>query len=142
MERYTDLLLQSYQNLNGFLCAFIDHSLPTQNYLIRNRFFLEKLFNYEFQGQTRANFEDYIDNSFFVDNERTFTEILFYGEESSLFLWNLITFLFVDRLANNFILAACITYLLNSVRERVVYSRRKTIFFFFVRSLWFIYEIH
>jgi hypothetical protein len=50
-----------------------------------------------------------------IDNEKTFTEILFYGEESSLFIWNMVTFLFIDFLAGNYILAAIITYLLNSV---------------------------
>ncbi len=52
----------------------------------------------------------------FIDNEKTFTKLLFYGEERSLFIWNMITFLFIDFLATNYVLAAAITYLLNLVR--------------------------
>lgn len=50
-----------------------------------------------------------------LDNEKTFTRILFYGEENSLFIWNLITFLWIDSLATNFVLAAVITYIVNLV---------------------------
>jgi meckelin len=114
-ERYANILLQSYQNLNGFLCAFIDHSLPIHQYHIRNRFLLEKIFNYEFQIGIGPNLTGYLDNLFYVDNERTFTEILFYGEENTLFIWNVITFLFIDYLFSNYILAAIVTYVLNLV---------------------------
>jgi len=41
--------LASYQNLNEFLCAFIDHSLPMHNYFVRGRLLLEKIFNIEFR---------------------------------------------------------------------------------------------
>ena len=51
-----------------------------------------------------------------IDNEKIFTEILFYGEENTLFMWNLITFIFIDFLSSNYILAAVLTYLLNQVR--------------------------
>ncbi|CAF3493209.1 unnamed protein product [Adineta steineri] len=110
-EHYTDVLLESYRNLNSFLCSYIDHSLPAHEYYVRNRYLVEKLFNYEFQiGMT-----GYDDSLFFVDNEKTFTEILFYGEENSLFIWNIITFLFIDFLSSNYVLAAIVTYLLNLI---------------------------
>ncbi|CAF0727533.1 unnamed protein product [Adineta steineri] len=110
-EHYTDVLLESYRNLNSFLCSYIDHSLPAHEYYVRNRYLVEKLFNYEFQiGMTGYN-----DSLFFVDNEKTFTEILFYGEENSLFIWNIITFLFIDFLSSNYVLAAIVTYLLNLI---------------------------
>ncbi|CAF1256162.1 unnamed protein product [Adineta steineri] len=114
-ERYTDMLLQSYQNLNGFLCAFIDHSLASYKYFIRNRYFLEKIFNYEFQARASTELDGITDNILYPDNEKTFTKTLFYGEESSLFIWNIVTFLFIDALASNYILATVITYILNSI---------------------------
>ncbi|CAF3878723.1 unnamed protein product [Rotaria sp. Silwood1] len=114
-ERYTNMLLQSYQNLNRFLCAFIDHSLPSHEYIIRNRYLIEKLLNYEFRVRTRSNFQGQSDNFLFIDNEKTFTEILFYGEESTLFIWNVTTFLFIDFLSGNYVLAAIITYIINAI---------------------------
>ncbi|CAF3802666.1 unnamed protein product [Rotaria magnacalcarata] len=114
-ERYTDLLLQSYQNLNGFLCAFIDHSLSSHQYILRNRFLLERMLDYEFRVRTRSDFDGQIDNFLYVDNEKTFTNILFCGEQSTLVIWNMITFLFIDILAQNYILAAILTYVIDFI---------------------------
>ncbi len=60
------MLLQSYQNLNGFLCAFIDQSLATHQYFIRNRYFLEKIIDYEFQGRATSGLLEQKDNFLFV----------------------------------------------------------------------------
>ena len=134
------MLLQSHQNLNGFLCAYIDHSLASHKYSIRNRYFLERIFNYEFQsrGQFSSDgttdsffyigkrievFQPKVDLVFCVDNEKTFTQILFYGVERSLLIWNTLTFLFVDILASNFVLAALITYILNGVSATRIRDR-------------------
>lgn len=51
-------LMQAYQNLNELLCTFITHSLPGHHYIIRERTFLEKVFNYEFQNRNRNLLED------------------------------------------------------------------------------------
>ncbi len=107
------MLLRSYQNLNGFLCGFLAHSFASYRYFIRNRYFLEKIFDYEFQLGSLSH----MDNLLFIDNEKTFTKILFYGEESSLFIWNMITFLFIDFLISDYILSIIITYLLNYVSD-------------------------
>ena len=126
------MLLQSYQSLNGFLCTFIDRSLVSHQYIIRNRYLLEKILNYEFQVRGTSALTGQMDNLLFVgkktklrknqneyfsliDNEKTFTRLLFYGEERSLFLWNTATFLFIDVLVANYVLAAAITYILNGV---------------------------
>lgn len=53
-EQQTDVLLESYQNLNGFLCSFIDQSLVGHIYFIRNRYLLEKIFDHEFQLASRS----------------------------------------------------------------------------------------
>jgi hypothetical protein len=60
------MLLQSYQTLNGFLCAFIDHSLASHQYHIRNRFLLERLLNTEFQVRAASRTPGYIDNLLFI----------------------------------------------------------------------------
>ena len=48
-EQEFEALMRSYKNLNEFLCSFIDHASPTYNYIVRDRFFIEKILNYEFQ---------------------------------------------------------------------------------------------
>lgn len=49
IEQQANQMLESYQNINQFLCAFINRSLVDYPYLIRQRYFLERIFNYEFQ---------------------------------------------------------------------------------------------
>ncbi|CAF3088811.1 unnamed protein product [Rotaria socialis] len=114
-EHFADILLQSYQNLNKFLCAFIGHALPTHQYVIRNRYFLEKVFNFEFPVALGPDLTDTIDNFFFVDDENVFTKILFYGQEKSLIIWNMITFLCVDFVFSNYILATIITFIFDAI---------------------------
>lgn len=47
-EQYANQMHESYQNINRFLCAFINHSLLTLPYFVRQRYLWEKIFNYEF----------------------------------------------------------------------------------------------
>jgi len=142
-EHESEILMTSYRNLNDFLCAFIDHSLPKYNYTIRDRYFIEKILNYEFQVPTPVGLDEQVDSIFFVgkfnkinknrnliliffvqDNERNFTRAMFAGHENSLFIWNMATFLFIDYFAFNYVLAAVITYLINLVRMIFISNRK------------------
>jgi hypothetical protein len=58
--------MASYRNLNEFLCAFINHSLPSYNYVIRDRFLIEKILNYEFQYANPTGTPGQLDSIFFV----------------------------------------------------------------------------
>ncbi|CAF3358734.1 unnamed protein product [Rotaria socialis] len=117
-ERVSDVLLTSYKNLNEFFCAFIDHSLPAYNYVVRQRWLLEKILNFEFTDSVKRSAPpNEAECIFYVDADRNFAKTLFAGYENSLFMWNMAIFLFVDYFAFNYILAAVITYLLNSIAE-------------------------
>lgn len=48
---------------------------------------------------------------FYADDENSFQEALFSGRERKLFFYDLVVFLFVDYFAQNYILAAFITYI-------------------------------
>lgn len=127
--------MEAYRNINEFLCAFINHSLPLYNYVIRERNFFEKLINYEFQspnpgatigdegslffvGKFKSNKDKYkIYFSLKIDSEKNFAKSIFAGHENSLFIWNMATFLFIDYFAFNYVLAAIVTYILNLVRR-------------------------
>ena len=132
--------MNSYRNLNDFLCAFINQSLPNYHYAVVNRLLLEKIFDYEFrsgyptgpQGQVESIF--FVgelrqmlwcgmatnERSLFTDTEKNFSKVIFAGYEKSLFLWNMITFLFMLYFVPNYVLAAVVTYLLNMVRRTSV----------------------
>lgn len=66
IERQTNRMLESYQNINQFLCTFINHSLLAYPYLIRKRYLLEKLCNYEFQTRYPSNFQGHPYNLLFM----------------------------------------------------------------------------
>ncbi|CAF4483081.1 unnamed protein product, partial [Rotaria sp. Silwood2] len=114
-ERESEILLASYRGLNEFLCAFINRSLPTYNYIIRPRWMLEKLLNCEFRSTRTSELLDKTDSIFYIDPDRNFAKTIFAGYENSLFIWNMATFLFIDYFAFNYVLAAIITYLLNLI---------------------------
>lgn len=58
---------------------------------------------------------------------------MFYGEEDTLFIWNTITFLFIDGLSSNYVLAAIVTYLCNQVSEQQ-FDQHSTDLSLFTRS--------
>ncbi|CAF0975904.1 unnamed protein product [Adineta ricciae] len=126
-EQESEALMRSYKNLNEFLCSFIDHASPTYNYIVRDRFFIEKILNYEFPvaseltGTTGAS-----GSIFFVDPEKSFRQAMFAGHENSLLMWNMAIFLFIDYFAFNYVLAGIITYILNliAVKMRQSLGRR------------------
>ncbi len=60
------MLLQSYHSLNGFLCTFIDRSLVSHQYIIRNRYLLEKILNYEFPVRGASALTGQMDNLLFI----------------------------------------------------------------------------
>jgi hypothetical protein len=51
-----------------------------------------------------------------LDKDNTYVNIFFAGYEISFVTWNMLTFLFIDYFALNYVLAGVITYLLNLVR--------------------------
>ena len=62
IEQHANQVLESYQNLNRFLCAFIDHSLRTLPYFVRQRYLWERICNYE----SPSNSQGHTVNHFFV----------------------------------------------------------------------------
>ena len=65
-EHESEILMASYRNLNEFLCAFINHSLPTYNYGIRDRTLMEKILNTEFLILNPSGPGGQVDSVFFV----------------------------------------------------------------------------
>ncbi|CAF0826220.1 unnamed protein product [Adineta steineri] len=118
-ENSLDVLMKSYKNLNEFLCSFIDHALPSHNYIVRDRTFIEKLLNYEFQQAIPSVLQGESRNVFLVDEDKNFSNVMFSGHENSLLIWNMATFLFIDYFAFNYVLAAIITYILNFIAVKI-----------------------
>ncbi|CAF0714886.1 unnamed protein product [Brachionus calyciflorus] len=89
----------AYSHLNKFLMGFIDNILRNLKYKIIRRNFLENILNMEFKEPIKTGY-------FYADENKGFERALFSGQERKLFVFDLITFLFVDYFAKNYVLAA------------------------------------
>ena len=65
-EKQAENLMIAYQNLNGILCAFVNHSLPGHDFTIRERTLQEKVLNYEFSNRNPYQTLDSEQSIFFV----------------------------------------------------------------------------
>ncbi|XP_078543168.1 meckelin [Lissotriton helveticus] len=95
---------KAYHTMNKFLGSFIDHSHKEMDYIVKEKLWLEKILGMEFM-------EPYDKSIFYNDESHSFSEALFYGNESTLFIFDMLFFSVVDLASQNFILAAVLTYM-------------------------------
>ncbi|CAL1535264.1 unnamed protein product [Lymnaea stagnalis] len=97
--------IEAYMTLNRFFCAFIDHSLRDIDYVVKDKNLLEKLLDTEFLELTDKGI-------FYSDNGHSFDNVLFYGNELMLLIFDVLLFCIVDLIFMDFVLAGIITYLI------------------------------
>jgi len=102
--------LQAYNTLNRFLSAFIDHSLRDLDYLVRDKLLFERILNMELKDLPPP--EKAI---FYNDDGRSFNSILFYGNEWTLMLFDLLTFAAMDLIYPDYVLAGIMSYVLSKI---------------------------
>ncbi|KAM9308424.1 meckelin [Gastrophryne carolinensis] len=102
--RASEQSTKAYHTMNKFLSCFIDHAFKDMDYFVRDKLFLERVLGMEFMEP--------LDRSiFYTDENHSFSEVLFYGHESTLLIFDTLLFCIVDMMSQNFVLAAVITYL-------------------------------
>ncbi|XP_063780176.1 meckelin [Pseudophryne corroboree] len=95
---------KAYHTMNKFLCSFIDHAFKDMDYFVKDKLLLERMLNMEFMEP--------MDRSIFYNDEHhSFSDVLFYGHESTLLIFDTLCFCTVDLMSQSFVLAATITYL-------------------------------
>ncbi|XP_044181403.1 meckelin-like [Acropora millepora] len=111
-SRSIEKRLLAYNTLNLFLSAFIDHSLTDLDYLVRDKLLLEHILNMELKDQPPSD-----KATSYHDNGRSFNSVLLYGREwtVTLMLFDLLMFAFFDSLAQDFVLAGVVTYLIEKI---------------------------
>ncbi|XP_075734483.1 meckelin [Rhipicephalus microplus] len=117
-----DTVVNTYNVVTKFLCAFLDHSLKDVDYTVKDRTLLEKLLDIEFN--------DIVDRGFFYnDNGHSFDAVIYHGHEFTLVLWDLLMFCVVDFASSDFVLAATLTYIVDKMLEglRRYLSRRNLV---------------
>ncbi|KAG2469880.1 MKS3 protein, partial [Polypterus senegalus] len=88
------------------------------DYIVKDKLFLEKIMHYEFQHPTERSI-------FYNDPDGIlFSNVLCYGNELTLLLFDLLLFCVIDLGTQNFVLAAIITFLVQQVKSSVMEDHR------------------
>uniref|UniRef100_A0AAA9RX11 Transmembrane protein 67 n=2 Tax=Bos TaxID=9903 RepID=A0AAA9RX11_BOVIN len=96
--------VKAYHTMNKFLGSFIDHVHKEMDYFIKDKLLLERILGMEFMEPMEKSI-------FYNDEGYSFSSVLYYGNEATLLIYDLMFFCVVDLACQNFILAAFLTYL-------------------------------
>ncbi|XP_003782613.1 meckelin [Otolemur garnettii] len=96
--------IKAYNTMNKFLGSFIDHVHKELDYFIKDKLLLEKILGMEFMEPMEKSI-------FYNDESYSFSDVLYYGNEATLLIFDLLFFSVVDLACQNFVLAAFLTYL-------------------------------
>ncbi|XP_051577601.1 meckelin isoform X2 [Myxocyprinus asiaticus] len=95
---------KAYHTMNRFLGSVIDHAHREMDYIVKDKLLFERLIGMEF-------LEPLDKSIFYNDDSHSFTDVLYYGNEAVLLIFDTLFFCVVDLGSQNFILAAVLTYL-------------------------------
>ncbi|KAK2492983.1 hypothetical protein MC885_003880, partial [Smutsia gigantea] len=96
--------IKAYHTMNKFLGSFIDHVHKEMDYFIKDKLLLERILGMEFMEPMEKSI-------FYNDEGYSFSSVLYYGNEATLLIYDLLFFSVVDLACQNFLLAAFLTYL-------------------------------
>ncbi|XP_043116005.1 meckelin isoform X2 [Puntigrus tetrazona] len=99
-----ELSTKAYHTMNRFLGSVIDHAHREMDYIVKDKLLFERLIGMEF-------IEPLDKSIFYNDDSHSFSDVLFYGNEAVLLIFDTLFFCVVDLGSQNFILAAVLTYL-------------------------------
>uniref|UniRef100_A0A674EE57 Transmembrane protein 67 n=1 Tax=Salmo trutta TaxID=8032 RepID=A0A674EE57_SALTR len=98
-----DQSTKAYHTMNRFLGSVIDHAHRDMEYVVRDKLFFERVIGMEFM-------EPMDKSIFYNDESHSFSDVLFYGNEATLLIFDTLFFCVVDLGAQSFILAGVLTY--------------------------------
>ncbi|XP_065686343.1 meckelin isoform X1 [Patagioenas fasciata] len=95
---------RAYNTMNRFLGSFIDHVHKEMDYIVKDKLLLERILGMEFMEPIEKSI-------FYNDEGHSFSDVLYYGNETTLLIFDILFFSVVDLASQSFILAAILTYL-------------------------------
>ncbi|KAG9283614.1 meckelin [Astyanax mexicanus] len=95
---------KAYHTMNRFLGSVIDHAHREMDYIVKDKLLFERLIGMEF-------IEPMDKSIFYNDDSYSFSDVLFYGNESTLLVFDTLFFCVVDIGSQSFVLASVLTYL-------------------------------
>ncbi|XP_053126486.1 meckelin-like [Hemicordylus capensis] len=111
--------LKSYYALNHFLVSFFEHRYRDMDYMVKDKFFLERIMDMEFQELGDISI-------LYNDDRALFSRTLFYNHELALLLFETLLFSAVDLGTQDFVVAAIVTFVVRKLVQvlRNVLGRR------------------
>lgn len=110
-----ETVVNTYTHINRFLTCFIEHNFPKADYSIAEKSNWESLLDFERENLYERGY-------FYQDTQQIIECALLYGLESTLLIFELLTFLISDLVVNNFIIASIVTFLVVQLLQHV-YAR-------------------
>jgi len=104
----------AYIIVTKFLSSFIDHTLNDFDYIVKDKTTLEYILDAEFDERRDQGY-------FYNDNGLSFERVLMSGSETSLIIFELMLFIFIDVICWDYILAAIITFITSRVSSWNIY---------------------
>ncbi|XP_072548358.1 meckelin [Salminus brasiliensis] len=95
---------KAYHTMNRFLGSVIDHAHREMDYIVKDKLLFERIIGMEF-------IEPMDKSIFYNDDSYSFANVLFYGNEATLLIFDTLFFCVVDLGSQNFVLATVLTYL-------------------------------
>ncbi|KAK6490793.1 meckelin [Huso huso] len=99
---------KAYHTMNKFLGSFIDHAHREMDYIVKDKLLMERVLGMEFMEPMEKSL-------FYNDDSHSFSDVLYYGNEATLLIFDTLFFCIVDIGTQDFVLAAVLTYVQQKV---------------------------
>ncbi|XP_077167098.1 meckelin-like isoform X2 [Paroedura picta] len=103
-----DQRLRSYHSLNRFLASFLEHRYSDMDYVVKDKFLLERILDVEFQEPGGVSV-------LYKDESALFGRAVFYHHELTLLFFEALVFCAVDLGARDFVLATLVTFVVQKL---------------------------
>ncbi|KAK2844544.1 hypothetical protein Q5P01_011203 [Channa striata] len=100
--------VRAYYTMNHFLGSIIDHAHPDMDYIVKDKLMFERVIGMEFLEPSDKSI-------FYNDEAHSFSDVLFYGNEATLLIFDTLFFCIIDLASQSFILAAVLTYVQQTI---------------------------
>ncbi|XP_005188260.2 meckelin [Musca domestica] len=107
----------AFSSVNRFFCAFIDHGIKDMDYIIKEKTFVESLFNCELDNYLTDQ-----KGTFYIDKNLSFSQMFLYGNELQIFVVQFLLFLAVYLMFHSVLAAAIVIYSFNKILQMIFVS--------------------
>ncbi|XP_077577448.1 meckelin-like isoform X2 [Stigmatopora nigra] len=113
--------IRAYNTMNHFLGSIIDHAHTDMDYYVKDKLGLETVMDLEL-------LEPFEKSIFYNDRASSFSDVLFYGQETTLLVFDMLFFCVVDLAYQNFVLAGILTFIEQMIFQVIcVYFGKKNL---------------